>query len=111
LASQSEPKRVIYSPEAREDLALNYEFTAHNWGLDQAERYAVFLTDAAMEIATQPQIGKKLTDYDGIFVTLVRWKNARYGHNIVYRQTESGIYVLRILHSAMDIPLHVTEDQ
>jgi plasmid stabilization system protein ParE len=111
VASKSQPERVIYSPEAREDLALNYEFTAHNWGLDQAERYAVFLTDAAIEIATQPLKGKKLTDYEGIFVILVRWKSARYGHNIVYRETESGIYVLRILHSARDIPLHVTEDQ
>lgn len=111
MASKPQPKRVVYSPEAREDLALNYEFTAHNWGLDQAERYALFLTDAAVEIASQPLKGKKLAEYEGIFVTLVRWKNARYGHNIVYRATESGIYVLRILHSAMDLPLHIVESQ
>jgi plasmid stabilization system protein ParE len=108
-ASKSEPKRVFFSPEATRDLERNYHFTQHKWGTHLAERYTVFLTDAAAEIATQPLKGKKLADYGGIFVSLVRWKNPRYDQNIVNRETENGIYVLRILDIAMDAPLHGTE--
>jgi plasmid stabilization system protein ParE len=39
----------------------------------------------------------------------VKWPKARHGHNILFRYTEEGIFVLRVLHSAMDIPSHLGE--
>lgn len=40
---------------------------------------------------------------------LAKWKNARHGHYIVFETAENKIYVLRFLHSAMDIETHMQD--
>ena len=35
---------------------------------------------------------------------------AKYGHFIIFEFEKDGIYVLRILHSAMNIPSHLDNE-
>jgi plasmid stabilization system protein ParE len=104
---QSSHNLVIYSPLAALDLAENHTHTAHHWGYDQAERYTELLKATAQHAADQPDMGSPIEDHPGIRALLVRWKQARHGHYVVYRPVEDGAYVLRFLHSAMDLPDHI----
>lgn len=101
---------VRYSPLAAEDFAENYNSTAHLWGLDQAERYADLLEKAAQAAADNPSSGKPIIGHPVARARFVKWPKAKYGHYIVYRPTATGIYVLRILHSAMNIADHLAPE-
>jgi plasmid stabilization system protein ParE len=103
--------RVAYSPLAADDFSATHDHTAHQWGWDQAERYADFLEEAVLEIARDPQNGKLIDGHAAARAVFVKWPAAKYGHYIIYRETVDGIYILRILHSAMDIPGHIREQK
>jgi len=111
--AESSPDRVgivEYGRLAAIDFAVNHDATAHMWGVEQAERYSDFLQQSADFIALNPNVGKKVVGHPTAEALLVRWPKARYGHYIVYRRMPSGIHIMRILHSAMDIGSHLPED-
>ncbi len=103
-AEGSRQKRIEYSPLAADDFSAIHDYTAHHWGWDQAERYADFLEESVQVTALEPSYGRRIEGHPEARAAFVKWKGARYGHNIIYRETAQGIYVLRILHSAMDMP-------
>jgi len=61
------------------------------------------LEDTAFQIAQGELAGREIDGRPGVFGYLVRWKNARHGHYVIYIETESGVHVIRFLHSSMDI--------
>lgn len=101
---------VLYSPLAASDFAENHNYTAHTWGLEQAERYSDFIEAAAFEAAANPHAGKRVEGHPVAYAVYVKWPKAKYGHYIIYRSTDDGIYVLRILHGAMNQPKHLSVD-
>ena len=101
---------VEYGRLAAIDFAANHDATAHMWGVEQAERYSDFLQESADFIALNPNVGRKVVGHPTAEALLVRWPKARYGHYIVYRRLPSGIHIMRILHSAMDVGSHLLED-
>jgi hypothetical protein len=54
-------------------------------------------------VADEDVKGRPLKVHPGADFIFVRWKNARYGHNVIFVREPEGIYVLRILHSSMDV--------
>jgi len=102
------PKRIaILSPQAIQDYAQNHDYTSHAWGWPQAENYSDMLDAAIEKAAAEPNAGKRIAGFPLYRAQFVKWSKAKNGHYIIYRPTENGIYVLRILHSAMDIPKHL----
>jgi len=93
---------VIYSPLAAQDYSDIHDYTAGAWGYDQAERYCDHLDKAASLAALNSHLGKPLQVTTEARARYVKWPKARYGHYIIYLPMIEGIYVLRILHAAMD---------
>jgi plasmid stabilization system protein ParE len=103
----SKPKRLVrYSPRARADLAENYEHTTHQRGQAQAERYYDFLIDAAQRAADGELLSRRLEKFPNVRAVTAKWPQATYAHYIVFQEEDAGIYVLRVLHSAQDMPKH-----
>jgi len=95
------------STEADLDLSAVYTNTAQTWGIDQAERYALFLNSYILDLACAQTQGRPIAERPGLRSLVARWKNAKYRHRIVYEETPNGIHVLRILHTAMNLPDHL----
>jgi toxin ParE1/3/4 len=109
----AKPQRLaLYSPSAAADLALNHTSTAIRWGLDQADRYTALLQETAQAAADNPSLGKPVEKRPGVYSVLVkwRWRRSTAGHYVIYKPTEYGAYIVRILHSAMDLPRHIDHE-
>jgi plasmid stabilization system protein ParE len=98
---------VEYSPEADLDLADIHTHTAKVWSSEQADRYLEFLLHEAQKIADGDGKGKPVPRRAGRFYVTATWHNARDGHRVVYEVTAEGIFVVRILHTAMLLLKHV----
>lgn len=99
---------AILSPSAAEDLAIIYTYTAQWWGYEQAERYTDLIKSATEE-ATNPEAinVREVEDRPGYLALLVQWKNATYGHFVIFRRTDFGAEIVRILHTSMDLSSHI----
>ena len=91
------------SKSAKSDLAGITEYTAGIFGLEQAEKYSRQLHHSALLAAGFPQAGRIYrTRDDRIF----RQFNCGR-HAIFYRPAKTGIFIVRILHLAMDFDQHL----
>ncbi|AIE85702.1 type II toxin-antitoxin system RelE/ParE family toxin [Fimbriimonas ginsengisoli] len=98
---------VLYSEEAALDLAEIHTHTTRHWGWDQAERYTDLLKEEAQRAAELRGYGNPIDQRPGRFLVVVKWPGATYAHRIIYQRIPEGVYVLRILHSARDLPKHL----
>jgi plasmid stabilization system protein ParE len=106
------PGRVaLVSPTAASDLSANHTYTAQQWDFEQAERYTEFLKTSMQQLAEEPYRGNPISNRPGMFEYIVKWKNAKHGHRIVYEEIHDGIYVRRILHTSMNWQQHITGDE
>ncbi len=85
---------------AETDLENIFTYTAENWSLDQAYRYTTDLQAGILGLVAGTKIGRRLEVAGGYFSLLAG------SHKIIYREAAS-IYVVRILHKAMDTPRHI----
>ena len=93
--------RFVLTPRARADLDENWDYTAEQWGLDQAEKYVRQLWSDIAAIADRPTLGRECAD--------VRPGYRKYpsgSHGLFYRLSKSRLDVVRILHERMDHERH-----
>ncbi len=92
----------ILTPRARADLKAIWSYTADRWSSDQADRYVVLLHRAMQLIAADPRRWRSCDDIrSGYF------KYAAGSHVLFFKQHESGIVVIRVLHQNMDFERHL----
>ena len=87
--------------KALEDLKSIGRFTENKWGRDQRNKYLTMLDSTFNSIAHQPGVGT-ICDY-------IRPGYRKYHvgrHLIFYRQGDTCIEIIRILHDSMDIERH-----
>ncbi len=101
--ASDEKRLVIYSELAAQDREEIYSYTVHHWGVEQAEDYAQLLADTALLVVEKSTLSRPVEGTIGVYAAFVKWPNARYGHFIIFEYEADGIYILRILHSAMDV--------
>lgn len=87
----------LLSPAARRDIQAIWRYTAQQWGVEKADRYADILADAIADLAKAPKIAPAC---DHIHVGFRRGGVEQ--HMIYYRITADGITVVRVLHTRMD---------
>ena len=90
-------KHVTFSPAAVADLDGIWDYTAEQWGLDQADHYIDSIRDACIGLARGDRQGRTVDIRDGCS------KYAINRHLVFFRASESGISVIRVLHQRMDI--------
>lgn len=98
----SATRLIEFSANARRDQISIYDSTAEHWGDEQAVAYANFLLATAQTLADSPTLAPLVPNRPGTRVFVARWKNARQGHRIFFRETPNGILVLRLLHTRMN---------
>ena len=87
--------------KAKDDLKRIGRFTQQKWGREQRNRYLSRLDNGFQMVARQPEIGKPC-DY-------IRpgYRKLHIGrHLIFYRQSDTHIDIVRILHDRMDVENH-----
>lgn len=90
--------------KAVEDLRSIGRYTENTWGREQRNIYLARLDTCFSTIAKDPDIGLAC-DY-------IRNGYRKYHvgrHLIFYRQTESDIQIIRILHDQMDVESHLRD--
>lgn len=97
--------RLRLSKFALEDIERIYDYTAAEWGAEQALKYIHGLWDALEEIQRSPERWRHRHD---IYADARACVSGR--HLIIYRVREQRIEVSRILHGSMHLPSHVPPD-
>ena len=101
------PRVVRLSEDAEADLSAIYGYSAQLWGIPQADKYEEFLAGVMRQLAETPRIAPAAPNLSHVRVYVARWRNARQGHHIFYIETDDGIVVSRILHTAMNWPENI----
>ncbi|MCC5879303.1 MAG: type II toxin-antitoxin system RelE/ParE family toxin [Idiomarina sp.] len=91
---------------AAEDFTAIYEYTLLNFGVRQADSYTEELESSLGLLSSNPLMGHACED---IAAGVRRFDHQR--HAIFYRQRESDIFVIRILHQQMEPDLRFIFDK
>ena len=89
------------SPLAEADLEDIWLYTLKQWSLEQADRYHRDLVDVIEALALGIKTGRRVDVREGYF------KYPAGQHFIFFRQSETTLDVIRILHQRMDIERHM----
>lgn len=92
---------VTFSPAAISDLNDIWDYTAEEWGPDQADRYTDDIQHTCSSLAWGEKRGRIVDVRDGYLKYAVGW------HFVFFRMDGTGIIVVRILHQSMDIARHL----
>ena len=90
-------KPLTFSPAAISDLNGIWDYSAEQWGLDQADLYIDELRDACHALACGHKHGRPVDLRSGYLRILAG------AHVIYYQDRDDRISVIRILHSRMDV--------
>ncbi len=94
--------KIEFTHDAERDLINIFFYGIEHFGPVQAERY-LESTNAKIKMAAEhPDFG---ADYGFVVEGVRRYESV--SHAIYYRPTQSGILILRVLHSQMDPTRHL----
>lgn len=92
----------VLSPLAQKDIDEIWDYTAEQWGPDQADTYVLDIRSAIEMLADDPRRGRPcgpvLPDYR---------KYAAGSHMIFFRSLDESLIIVRVLHQSMDRERHV----
>ena len=92
--------RVVYLPEAREDLFRIWQFIATGSGSPGiADNFIDVVDDTCGIYAGQPEMGQMRPELDSCVRSFPVGK-----YVVFYLATEEGIEVIQVIHGARDIP-------
>ncbi len=96
--------KLILRQEAINDLDNIWEYTAHIWSENQADKYYGLIRTACHEIAETSLIGR---NYDEIDPCLLGCRVGK--HIVLYQMIQNDeVEVIRILHEQMDLKSKLT---
>lgn len=95
----------VLSNKAEGDLTEIYTHSYRSFGEATADGYFLGLSECLERLANNPGLGRTA---DLIHPGLLRYEHAR--HVVFYTIEGDGIFVLRILHHAMDLGRHIDAD-
>lgn len=93
------------SNKAADDLDGIYAYTFQTFGEAQADAYYLALSDCLDLLADSPGLGREALDiHAGLYC------HHHAAHLIFYLIEDGGIFIVRILHDAMDAKRHVANE-
>lgn len=96
----------VLSNAAGADLDDIYVYSFETFGEARADAYFLSLRDALQTLAEKPRMGR---DTSALYDGLLRHHHAR--HVVYYLIEDDGIFVVRVLHDAMDAPRHLSTSE
>ena len=97
-------RKFSLSRAAAADLDDIFFYTIETFGLRQAERYYLAIQEALQQIANMPDLGRTIPGRTRAF----RQFNCQR-HGIFYTVGAEGIFIVRILHLAMNFKAHLPQ--
>ena len=95
--------RLILKREAFEDMVAIYKYSVAAFGERRADAYYVGLEKRMDDLAN----GEVVVSYDYGHVREGLRRTIYESHSVYYRENDEDIVVSRILHSRMDVTLHL----
>jgi toxin ParE1/3/4 len=92
----------ILSQKADDDLNAIYVYSAENFGGMQADEYFLGLCVCLRSLAENPHMGREISWLN----TGLRW-HRHERHLVFYMIEEMDIFIVRVLHEAMDFVRHL----
>ncbi len=94
-------KAVAFSPAAEADIGEIWDYSAHRWGADQADRYIDDIRDACDALARGTKHSQPADVLPGLQKSLC-------GAHVIYFLDRPGhLDVIRILHQRQDAERHL----
>ena len=90
------------SPKAVSDMQNIWDYTLETWDKDQAKSYVRLLNQSFADLAENPHLGPSCE-----YVREGYRKHLAGRHVLYYRIVDAGVFVIRILHSSMDVDRHL----
>ncbi len=94
-------KALSFSPAAEADIDGIWNYSADNWGPDQADRYTDEIQDACHVLASGRKRGRATNVRPGYL------KYPTGSHVIYFRDRADRLEIVRVLHSAQDAERHL----
>lgn len=94
-------KTLAFSPLAIADIEAIWDYSAENWGPDQADRYTDEIRDACFALAAGWKAGRTVDVRPGYL------KYPTGSHVIYFRDTPNQLEVIRVLHGRQDVDRHL----
>jgi len=95
-------KRLVVRRRASRDLHDILIYSAHEWGIDRAERYVRDIHTAFERLLANPDLNSTLSLPRGVY------RRLNVGsHAIVFTVSDTAIAIVRVLHQRRDIPRHL----
>jgi toxin ParE1/3/4 len=95
----------LLSPAAQADLEQIWDYTAANWGAEQAVSYILGIRAACESLASGRNHGTGIDDIRAGYRKLTVGS-----HLLFFRVTDTGlINVVRVLHQKMDLAAHLPD--
>ena len=95
-------------PAARNRLLEIWQYTATQWGEDQADDYTRDLISAIEEAAPKRSLWRKHPQLDTVGIYFIR-----HAHHYIFVRdfAPETVGVVSVLHEAMDIPSRLKDDE
>jgi len=90
------------SSKAAADVDSIYEYTILNFGVEKARSYVSGLEKGFQTLANNPLLGRSAGNLEA---ELRRFEIQ--SHIVFYTATETGVFIVRVLHESMDVEQHV----
>jgi toxin ParE1/3/4 len=94
-------KTLAFSPAAEADIEGIWDYSADNWGPDQADRYTDEIRDACHAVAAGRKRGKLVDLRPGYL------KLSTGSHMIYFRDYGDWLEIVRVLHGRQDVERHL----
>jgi len=94
-------KVLAFSPAAEADIEGIWDYSADNWGPDQADRYTDEIRDACRALASGGKRGKVVDVRSGYL------KLSTGSHMIYFRDHGDRLEIMRVLHGRQDVQRHL----
>jgi toxin ParE1/3/4 len=96
--------RYSLSKEAKADLDTILRYSIETFGVERAERYYLTLEECLERVASDPMLGRTIA---GRSRTFFQYNCQRHG--IFYVTDDDGVFIVRVLHLAMDFKRHLPQ--
>ena len=102
MSSPDRPRPLILSPRARQDFIDILRYTGATWGEKQLAVYRDKIDEALQQLGRNPSLGHHRPDLPETHRAYLVGS-----HIVIYRDQETRIAVVRILHQRMCLAQHV----
>ena len=100
-------KGLTRRAQATEDLEIAFDYYFQAVSLDLAERFRDEVDDAMAHISRHPGTGSRRYSTGFTGGDLRFWTLNKFPYSIFYVEREDLIEIIRVLHQASNIPVHL----